>query len=163
MIGNPDSKVESFADAYTRGATTARTEAEPRWPRPSENPGKDVYKAAGTPDNDAIPRLVVVMGRDRFKAGDQPAYYTLPYHDMGVGEYGFGKDGQWFRIPFNEPGRSRLLEAHGRNILGIGDYISLYRMPWIRLADRDFRPGDGEDDDTPIFTHISVEEVIEGD
>jgi hypothetical protein len=159
MIGNPDSKVESFKDAvYTRSATAARTETETPWPGIA-----DPYRAAGNADSDGIARLVVVMGGDRFKPGDQPAYYTLLYHDMGTGEYGFGADGQWFRIPFHESGRSRLLEARGRSILRIGDYISLSRMPWIRLADRDFRPGDGADADAPIFTHISVEEVTEGD
>jgi hypothetical protein len=156
MTGNRDSKVESFKDAvYTRSAA-ARTETEPGWPGLGE-----LYRAAGNPDNDAIARLVVVMGGDRFKPGDQPAYYTLPYHDMGIGEYGFDKDGQWFRIPFHESGRTRLLAARGCGIFRIGDYISLSRMPWIRLADRDFRPGDGEDADAPVFTHISVEETGE--
>ena len=151
-----DSKIEVFADAVYKRSAAARKEWEPAWPGIA-----DPYRAAATPENDAIARLVVVMGRDRFKPGDQPAYYTLPYHDMGTGEYGVGKDFQWFRIPFYESGRCRLLKAQGRSILRICDYISLSRMPWIRLADRDFRPGDGADADTPIFTHISVDEVTE--
>lgn len=134
----------------------ARGETEAAWPSLT-----DPYKAAGNPDNDVLTRLVVVMGQDRFKPGKQPAYYTLLYHDMGTGEYGFEADGQWFRIPFQESGGTRLLTARGRGILRIGDYISLCRMPWIRLADRDFRPGDGADADTAIFTHISVELVEE--
>jgi hypothetical protein len=141
--------------SYIRTAT-ARGETEAAWPSLT-----DPYKAAGNADNEAITRLVVVMGHERFKPGKEPAYYTLLYHDMGTGEYGFEADGQWFRIPFQESGGTRPLTASGRNILRIGDYISLCRMPWIRVADRDFRPGDGADADTPIFTHLSVELVKE--
>jgi hypothetical protein len=156
MDDEKNGKVEALPKPTPYLRATARTETEPAWPSLA-----DPYRAAGTPDNDALTRLVVVMGRDRFKPGDAPAYYTLLYHDMGTGEYGFEADGQWFRIPFHESGKQRLLEAHGRSILRIGDYISLGRMPWIRLADRDFRPGDGADADTPIFTHLSVELVKE--
>jgi hypothetical protein len=140
---------------FIRGAE-ARGETGAAWPSLT-----DEYKAAGNPDNEAITRLVVVMGHDRFKAGKEPAYYTLQYHDMGTGEYGFEANGQWFRIPFHEAGGTRLLEARGRGILRFGDYISLCRLPWIRVADRDFRPGDGADADTPIFTHLTVELIKE--
>jgi hypothetical protein len=143
-------------EAKNPEAARARAETEPAWPSLA-----DPYKAAGNPDGDPLPRLVVVMGRDRFQPGDEPAYYTLQYSDMGTGEYGFAADGQWFRIPFYEAGGSRLLTAHGRNIFRIGDSISLGRMPWIRMADRDFRPGDGQDADEPIFTRITVEVVKE--
>jgi hypothetical protein len=150
-----DSKIELISDAVYKRSATARKEWEPAWPGIA-----DPYRAAATPENDALPRLVVVMGSDRFKPGNLPAYYTLPYHDMGIAECGFGDGFQWFRIPFHESGRARLLEARGRSILRIFDYISLSRMPWIRLADRDFR---GADTDTPIFTHISVEELLAGE
>jgi hypothetical protein len=143
-------------EAKNPEAARARAETESAWPSLA-----DPYKAAGNPDNDSLPRLVVVMGRDRFKPGDEPAYYTLQYYDMGTGEYGFAADGQWFRIPFHEAGGTRLLSAQGRNILRIGDSISLGRMPWIRMADRDFRPGNGQDADAPIFTRITVEVVKE--
>jgi hypothetical protein len=154
-IGKRDDDTALQASLYGRPAA-ARTEAEPAWPGLN-----DPYRAAASPDNDVITRLVVVMGRDRFKPGNAPAYYTLQYHDMGTGEYGFSADGHWFRIPFHEAGRTRLLEAHGRGIFRIGDYISLCRMPWIRLADRDFRLSDGADADTPIFTRITIEDVTE--
>jgi hypothetical protein len=140
----------------------------PEAPRPVEGESlwpslADPYRAAGSPDNHEIPRLVVVMGRDRFKPGGGPAYYPLQYSALGCGEIGFDADGQWFRFPFNEPGRRLLLEAHGRGILRIADYISLHRCPWIRLADRDFRTGDGAAGDDPIFTRVKVEEVEEED
>lgn len=143
------------ATMYDRSAVEKKregVEAEPLWPSIT-----DPYKAAGTPDSHEIPRLVVVMGRDRFKPGDRPAYYTLQYAYIGKGEYGFGPDGQWFRIPFHEPDGKVTLKARGRNIFRHGDHIALRRLPWIRLADRDFRTGDGQDADVSIFTHIEVE------
>jgi hypothetical protein len=158
MDDNADPKVRTLKPVpYVRTPETARpAESEPLWP--SLN---DPYTAAGTPDSEAIPRLVVVMGRDRFKPGGGTVYYALPYSDMGVGEFGFDADGQWFWFPFNEPGRRLILKAHGRGILRAGDYISLRRMPWIRLADRDFRSGDVAGGDEPIFTRIEVEEEEE--
>ena len=155
MDDDTDGKVKALRPVpYVRSPVTGRAaESETFWPTLT-----DAYKAAGTPDTDAIPRLVVVMGRDRFKPGGGTAYYALPYSDMGVGEFGFEADGQWFRFPFNEPGRRVILKAAMARHPAPGDYISLRRMPWIRLADRDFRPADGLSDDEPIFTQIEVEE-----
>ena len=145
-----------YLRAVEGGAAKPGTDAA--WPTLA-----DPYRAAGTPDNDAIARLVVVMGRDRFKPGGGTAYHALQYAHIGAGEFGFEADGQWFRFPFHEPGGGSSSRRTGAASCRTGDYISLRRMPWIRLADRDFRPGDGVPDDEPIFTRIEVEEVKEGE
>ena len=49
-----------------------------------------------------------------------------------------------------------LVKLHGRNMLRICDYILLRRMPWIRLADRDFRAADDVAGTEPIFTRFEV-------
>lgn len=157
MSDEKDDTIERFQPKpYLRAVegSAARPAIDAAWPTLA-----DPYRAAGTADNDSVPRLVVVMGRDRFKPGGGTAYHALQYAYLGAGEFGFEPDGQWFRFPFHEPGRRIILTAHGRGILRAGDYISLRRMPWIRLADRDFRTGDGLPDDEPIFTRIEVEEL----
>jgi hypothetical protein len=133
------------------------TANEPFWPGVT-----DAYKAAGEPAEYEIPRLVVDMGRHGVKPG-ATAFYALPYADMGTGEFGYDDDGQWFRFPFHQPGGALLLAAHGRNILPCCNAISLHRLPWIRLADRDFRRADGVPDDKPIFTRIEVTDWVPGE
>jgi len=54
------------------------------------------------------------------RPGGGTAYYTLQYAYIGMGEFGFEPDGQWFRFPFHEPGRRIILKAHGRGILRAG-------------------------------------------
>jgi hypothetical protein len=141
----------------TAGAAEDAAEADALWPR-----FNDPYRAAGKPENHEIPRLVVVMGKDGFKPG-ATAYHILQYPHIGSAEFGFDADGQWFRVPFYEMRRPRLLSACGRGILRYCDYIGLRRMPWIRMSDRDFQPGDGEADDAPIFTRIEVTDLPKED
>jgi hypothetical protein len=43
-------------------------------------------------------------------------------------------------------------------MLRVCDYISLKRMPWIRLADRDFKKSDNVPDDEPIFLGFKIED-----
>ncbi len=43
----------------------------------------------------------------------------------------------------------------GRNLWRLYDYLHQHRMPWIRLADRDFA-----DDKESIITAIAIEEVV---
>lgn len=131
-----------------------RLETDPLWPHMT-----DRYEAAGSPDKNEIPRLVVVMGKDGFKP-DGIAYHVLQYAHIGAGTVGFDVGGQWFEFPFHDPLQPKLLRAHGRSILRYADYISLRRLSWIRLADRDFRPGDGSDVDKPIFTRIEVTDML---
>jgi hypothetical protein len=121
-------------------------------------PGFSNAGAAGALAAQELPRLVVAMGKEGFKPG-ATAFYTLQYFHMGLGEFGYDDDGQWFRFPFHQPKGGKLLLARGRNIMGCANAISLHRLPWIRMADRDLRPAGGGSDDTPIFTKIEVTEV----
>ncbi len=113
----------------------------------------DPYKAAANPADSEIPRLVVVLGRDGFKPG-ATAYHILQYVHIDDGEAGFTAGGeQWFSFLFvsKEP---KLLKVFGSSILRIGDYISLHRMPWIRVADRDFRAVGGSAGE--VITRIEI-------
>jgi hypothetical protein len=136
-------------DVYSRALATSRSERDGRLPALS-----DPYQAAGTPDNAEVSRLVVIMGKNGFKPG-ATAYYLLQYVHLSWGEFGFDADGQWFSYVFADI-QPKKLTAHGRGILRYADYIALHRLPWIRMADRDFRAGDGAESDEPIFTRIEV-------
>jgi hypothetical protein len=125
--------------------------ADPFWPDLAAP-----YRAAGKPSDADIPRLLVVMGKEGFQPGGT-AFHTLPYRLIDEGGLGYDDDGEWFFFLFGCARPVRLL-ARGRNLRRICDAIARHRMPWIRVADRDFRPCDGLDDDVPIFTHIEVEE-----
>jgi hypothetical protein len=114
----------------------------------------DPYKAAGNPENGEASRLVLVMGKDGFKLGGK-AYYFMPYVHIDMGEFGFTANGQCFRFVF--AGRQpKLVTVEGRDLLRICDYVSLRRVPWLRMADRDFRAADAVPDDEPIITRIEV-------
>ena len=109
------------------------------------------------PRESEIPRLVVVMGKDGFKPG-ATAYYVLQYVHIGLGEVGFTASGdQWFSYVFADR-QPKQLKVEGTNLLRICDYIGLHRMPWIRLADRSFRPGDADPGDKAIITRITLED-----
>jgi hypothetical protein len=113
----------------------------------------DPYKAAGTPENNEVSRLVLVMGKDGFKPGGS-AYIFVQYVHLSLGEFGFDADGQWFRfgVADFEP---KMVKVCGYDILRLADYISLRRLPWIRQADRDFRPPGGISHG-PVITRIDV-------
>ena len=50
----------------------------------------------------------------------------------------------------------KLVMLRRRNVLRICDYISLSSMPWIRMADRDFRAANDVAGMEPIFTRFEV-------
>jgi hypothetical protein len=136
-------------------AETARTEAEPLWPILD-----DRYKAAGTPDNNPMARLVIFLGKQPGKA-DVTSYRILQYVHLDEGEFGFTATGdQWFSFIFAGK-RPKKFKVYGRNIQRTCDYISLHRMPWIRLADRDFQPGDDVPNNEPIFTRFEFIDLKE--
>ncbi|MGO9462677.1 MAG: hypothetical protein ACLQVF_00740 [Isosphaeraceae bacterium] len=116
----------------------------------------DPYKAAATQENNEISRLVLVMGKDGFKLWGK-AYIFLQYMYLGTEEFGFTPEGQVFRFLYADL-QPKLVSVYGRNLLRIADYISLKRMPWIRQADRDFKPSDGVVDDEPIIMKIEISE-----
>lgn len=150
-MSDDDEKVERLKPLpFLRPAGKARVEENVLWPG-----FNDPYQAAGGPENDEISRLVVVLGRDGFREG-ATAYHIFQYVHLDECEVGFTASGdQWFRFLFS--GRSpKLVEGHGRSLLRTCEYVSLRRMPWIRLADRDFRRADGVPDDEPIITRIKI-------
>jgi hypothetical protein len=152
--GKDDKVTPLKPEPYRRGTAEGKLASTPD--RDGLLPSPDApYKAAGLVENNEVSRLVLVMGKEGFKAGGT-AYVSLQYVHLGLGEFGFDENGQWFSYVFSDI-QAKLLKVHGRNILKYFDYISLRRLPWIRLADRDFRPGDGVADDEPIFTKIAVE------
>jgi hypothetical protein len=112
------------------------------------------YKAAGTPENGEVSRLVLVMGQDGFRPGGT-AYVFMQYAHIGLGQFGFTVGEQDFSFVFSDI-RPKLVVVHGRNLLRICDYVSLRRMPWIRQADRDFQPGDGAADSEPFIRLIEI-------
>ena len=137
-------------EPYARSGEASRAEKDAMWPGLN-----DPYKAAGGPDSGEVSRLVVVMGKDGFKPG-ATAYYILQYVHLGLGEFGYAANGeQQFSYLFGDR-QPKLLTVRGCELLRICDYIGLRRMPWIRLADRDFRPGDGVPSGEPIITRIEV-------
>ena len=118
---------------------------------PGEN---DEYLAFGLAENNEVSRLVLVMGKDGFKAGGR-AYYFLQYVHISMGEFGYWDDGQWFNFLWSDL-QPKLVTVRGRNLLRGCDYIGLRRMPWIRMADRDFRGFSGVPEDEPIITRIEL-------
>jgi len=115
----------------------------------------DPYKADGFVDNE-VSRLVLVMGKDGFRIGEN-AYIVLQYVHIGMGQFGFTANGQVFSFVFSDI-QPKLVTVHGRNLLRIFDYIGLRRMPWIRQTDRDFRAGNGVAETEPVITLIEIED-----
>lgn len=115
----------------------------------------DPYKAGGFVDGE-ISRLVLVMGRDGFRIGEN-AYIVLQYQHMGIGQLGFTAHGHVFSFVFSDI-QPKLVTVHGRYLLRFFDYISLRRMPWIRQSDRDFRAVGDAADSEPFISRIAVED-----
>ncbi len=141
-------------DAVMRGkpAPTEIKPAEDQALLPTLN---DPYKAASSLVDSEVSRLVLVMGKDGFRVGGN-AYIALPYMHMGIGQFGFTEHGQVFSFVFADL-QPKLVTMYGRNVLRYFDHISQGRMPWIREADRDFRPNPLTPDSLPIFTRFHVE------
>ena len=134
----------SGATPSVRTADTAAGQRRARRRSGRASPTRTRRRAS--PRTTAVTRLVVFMGKDGVKP-DATAYCFFQYVHLDEGEFGFTANGeQWFAFLFSGR-RPKLLTVHGRNLRRICDYISLHRMPWIRLADRDFRPGGRRDDD----------------
>jgi hypothetical protein len=140
-------------EPFVRGTAAARPEQEALLPALD-----DPYQASGLAASSEVSRLVIVMGREGFKAGGK-AYHTLQYVHIGLGEFGFWDDGHWFNYVFSDI-QPKLVTVRGRNLVRIFDYIGLRRMPWIRVADRDFRAADDADDGEPVITRIEVTDWV---
>jgi len=150
--GNDDKKIEPLKPLpFKRPAVKVKPENGAPLPSPG-----DPYQAAGFVAESDLARLVLVMGREGFKDGET-AYVILQYVHIGLGEFGFEDDGQFFRFVFSDI-QPKLIEVHGRSLLRICDQIALRRMPWIRQADRDFRLVAGGANDEPIITKINIDD-----
>ena len=68
--------------------------------RQAAGPWRSV-SGGGHPENGEVSRLVLVMGRDGFKAGGK-AYHFLQYVHISLGEFGFWDDGQHFTFVFSD-------------------------------------------------------------
>jgi hypothetical protein len=160
---------ESWNDMLDKTTVSGRTQASPHGPDKvaSPAPGDDAglpgpgdpYKAAGTPEHQAMTRLCCIMGREGFEKGGK-AYRYFQYVHLDSDTYlGFTEQGQVIALRF--AGGSKMVEVkvYGRNLLAICDAIHQHRLPWIRVADRDFRPGDGVPDHKPFITEIRIEEI----
>lgn len=115
----------------------------------------DPYKAAGFADSE-VNRLVLVMGRDGFRIGEN-AYVAFQYVHIDIGQFGFTANGQVFSFVISGL-QPKLVTVHGRNVLKIFDQISLRRIPWIRQADHDYRAVGGIGGTESIITKLEVED-----
>jgi hypothetical protein len=140
-------------DSYLRRGVAERSAALPAT--------GDPYKAAGSVDSGELCRLVLILGKDGFKAGGK-AYVFLQYVHLGSGEFGFGAGEQVFRFVISDLA-PKLVTVRGRNLLQLADAIAQRRLAWIRQADRDFMPPDGALGDEPFITHIGVEDWQAGE
>jgi hypothetical protein len=113
----------------------------------------DPYKAAAPPSNEGLTRLCCIMGKEGFQPGGKAYRFFQYVHLDSDTDLGFTKDGQAITLRF--AGMNPVLVIiRGRNLLRICDYIHLHRMPWIRVADRDFAEGQKE-----IITAIEIVEI----
>ena len=114
------------------------------------------YKAAATAYDGELPSLILIMGREGFKAGNV-AYHILQYSHVDSGEFVMSDDGQLFRFLFYDL-QPKQLTVKGRNLLRIFQQLGSKRLPWIRMTDRDFRVVVGDDTDEPVITSIVLED-----
>jgi hypothetical protein len=113
----------------------------------------DPCKAAGPESNESLTRLVCIMGKEGFQPGGKAYRFFQYVHLDSDTDFGFTKDGQVFTLRFAGM-NPVMVVVHGRNLLRICDSIHLHRMPWIRVADRDFADGQKE-----IITAIEIIEI----
>jgi hypothetical protein len=112
----------------------------------------DPYKAAGAQSNESLTRLCCIMGREGFQPGGKAYRFFQYVHLDSDTDLGFSNDRQIVTLRFAGL-HPVMVIIGGRNLLRICDSIHLHRMPWIRVADRDFAEGSKE-----IITSIEVTE-----
>jgi len=122
------------------------------------------YKASGRPANKALPRFFVFFSKSGYAIGKKAAK-QFQYVEMdsdgddedGCG-FGFTESGQEFSIKV-AGSKQWKLTVRGRNLWEIYDYLTLHRMPWIRVADRDFADADDAAGQKPIILSIEIREL----
>jgi hypothetical protein len=113
----------------------------------------DPYRAAGPESSESLTRLACIMGKEGFQPGGKAYRFFQYVHLDSDTDFGFTKDGQIITLRF--AGMNPVLVViRGRNLLRICDAIHLHRIPWIRVADRDFADGQLE-----IITAIEIIEA----
>jgi hypothetical protein len=115
----------------------------------------DLYQAAGYADSE-LNRLVLVMGKEGFRAGGT-AYIFMQYMYIGTVELGFTDDGQVFRFVLSDT-QPRLVTVYGQNLVELCDQISQRKLQWIRECDEGFRaPATGDD---AVITKIGMCDIL---
>jgi hypothetical protein len=114
----------------------------------------DPYKAAGIPSNESLTRLVCIMGKEGFQPGGKAYRFFQYVHLDSDTDFGFTADGQIITLRFAGM-KPVMVVVRGRNLLRICDQIHQHRMPWIRVADRDFAEGSKE-----IITAIEITDAV---
>jgi hypothetical protein len=117
----------------------------------------DPYKAAGMQSTGSLTRLCCIMGREGFQPGGKAYRFFQYVHLDSDTDFGFTKEGQVVTLRFAGL-HPVVVIVRGRNLLRICDYIHLHRLPWIRVADRDFAEGSKE-----IITSIDIAESRTGE
>ena len=126
------------------------------------------YKASGRPANKPLPRFVVFFNKHGYgvgkKAAKQFQYVELDSDGDETDGCGFGytENGQEFSIKLVG---SKLwkLTIRGRNLWEIYDYLTLHRLPWLRVADRDFPDADDVAGKKPIILSVVIQELVATD
>jgi hypothetical protein len=114
----------------------------------------DPYEAASESEQ-SDGDLVLIMGAAGFKPGGQ-SHETVQYVHIGHGTFGYQADGlQVFSYVFGDM-QPKLLTVRGRNLLRIYHRVGKRKPSWLRLADRDFRDGDGVPSNTPIILQMTL-------
>lgn len=110
----------------------------------------DPYQAAGSGDGKETPLLVLVTRR--------PPYHAFEYPHIGNLVWDTTPDGEIFRFVYSgfEPKR---VAVHGDGLMRIWHQIGLRQIPWIRQADRDFRPA-GARSKEPVITRLEVTDWV---
>ena len=125
------------------------------------------YKAAGRPSNKALQRFIVFFSKDGYGVGKKSAK-QFQYVEMdsdgdesdGCG-FGYTESGQEFSIKL-VGSKVWKLTVRGRNLWETYDYLTLHRLPWLRVADRDFPDADDPAGKKPIILSIDIEEMHGG-
>jgi hypothetical protein len=131
------------ASFYRRDAAGAEKKAA----LPGED---DPYRAAGNGGGDEIAVLVLVTPR--------PPYHFFEYPHIGNLLWDETPAGEVIRFVYSgfEP---KLVLVHGEGLLRLCHQIGLRQIPWIRQADRDFRPA-GARSNEPVITRFEVTDWV---
>jgi len=119
----------------------------------------DPYQAAGNPSHGSLTHLVVIMGKEGFQANGKAYRFFQYVHLDSDTDLSFTKSGQVMTLRFAGLKPVEII-VPGRNLLRICHQIHNHKIPWIRVADRDFIPADGVAGNESIITDIRIRPTI---